>query len=700
MSDEPTSTEARRARQLASLVRKLHSTEQKLHAFTAAEVDAVLRAEGSPYLLRDAQQQLRYNKERLDATLRSISDAVITIDRDERVAMLNRAAERLTGWSEERARGMLLGEVCKIVAEQPVSSISTPEARAAPAEPMRYAGQQILLNHRGEQVPVVISAANIQEVSGTVSGIVLVVHDQTEQRHAQRELLQARTFAENIVATIRLPLLVLDGEMRPVWANQAFYTHFGGKPNDTLGRSLYELGNGAWNCAALGERLREVVTASAQLDDFESTHDFEHIGRRTLRSNARRICARSDFEVLTLLAIEDVTDRRKLEEQLLQGQKLRAIGQLAGGVAHDFNNILAAVLGNVELTLAEAGLSAVAQHSLLEIRQAALRGKNLVQQVLAFTHQEPQQLKAIALGPLIQETAAWLRARFPANIELRVVMDAAAPVVTGDPTQLHQVLINLCTNACHALEGSAGSIGIELESAMLGAGAVGSLPAGSYARVSVRDTGKGMDRATMERIFEPFFTTKGPDKGTGLGLAVVHGIVRSHGGSILVASEPSRGTTFTIHLPAAQSKAETVPTHRGLYRGTGQRILYLDDDHVLVDLAQRMLDRLGYRVVGFTDSSEALQAVRASPDEFDLVITDMNMPGKTGLNVAREMMSVRPTLPIVLSSGHVTDELVSQAKAAGVSEVLYKPNTVAEYAEAIQRLVTAGVSTREQSQRD
>jgi two-component system, cell cycle sensor histidine kinase and response regulator CckA len=277
-------------------------------------------------------------------------------------------------------------------------------------------------------------------------------------------------------------------------------------------------------------------------------------------------------------------------------------------------------------------------------------------------------------------------------------MGAAAPMVAADPTQMHQVLTNLCANAGQAFEDSGGSIDIELEAAVLDVSteSVGSLLPAKYARLSVRDTGRGMDRATVERIFEPFFTTKGPDKGTGLGLAVVHGVILSHGGSIAVASETGRGTTFTIHLPAATATAEaesetkSAPDRNGAHRGSGQRILYLDDDDVLVDLAERMLERLGYRVVGFTDSSAALQALRASPDAYDLVITDMNMPGRTGLHVAREMIMIRPTLPIVLSSGHVTDELISQAKEAGVSEVLYKPNTVDEYAEAIQHLLRSG----------
>jgi PAS domain S-box-containing protein len=703
MNDYATGAEARRAKLIATLVRKLHRTEQKLHALTFGEVDAVMHPQGMAHLMQSAQEQLRHNKERLNAILRSISDAVIAIDGNQRVEMFNRQAERLVGCSEESARNVPLSEVCRIVAEEPGASSSQMGTCTAQAhEAMHYLGPRILINRHGDEVPVTISAATIRDAPGVLSGMVLVLHDQTEERRAQRELLQARAFAENIVATIRHPLLVLDGEMRAVSANRAFYAHFKVEPADTVGRMLYELGNGAWNSAALDERLHEVITDNAQLDDLETTHEFEHIGRRTMRLSARRIPAHSSLGVLILLAIEDMTEHRRLEEQVLQGQKLRAIGQLAGGVAHDFNNILAVVLGNLELTLAEAELSGIAQHSLLEIRKAAMRGKSLVQQVLAFTRQQPQQRRVVALGPIIQEVVAMLRPTFPANVKVRVVMDAAAPVVAADPTQMHQVLSNLCANACQAFEGSAGSIDIELESAVLDASTasvVGPLLPATYARLSVRDTGKGMDRATVERIFEPFFTTKGPDKGTGLGLAVVHGVILSHGGSIAVASETGRGTTFTIHLPAAATataevdpETKSAQDYNASHRGNGQRILYLDDDHLLVDLAARMLDRLGYRVAGFTDSNAALQALRESPDAYDLVITDMNMPGRTGLHVAREMITIRPTLPIVLSSGHVTDELLSQAKAAGVSEVLYKPNTVDEYAEAIQHLLRAGAS--------
>jgi CheY-like chemotaxis protein len=263
--------------------------------------------------------------------------------------------------------------------------------------------------------------------------------------------------------------------------------------------------------------------------------------------------------------------------------------------------------------------------------------------------------------------------------------------VLADTTQIYQVLTNLCTNAWHALDGGPGRIQVRLQSVVLddeAARGISGLFAGRHACVSVSDTGKGMDAATLKRIFDPFFTTKAPGKGTGLGLSVVHGIMQGHGGAITVVSEPGRGTTFHLYFPAAAAPVqEAAVTATTVPRGSNEHILYLDDEEPLIFLATRMLKRLGYRISGFTRAEDALQAFRQNPAQFDLVITDLNMPGASGMEVAAELLQLRPDVPVVLCSGHVTDELRDLAKRGGIREVLYKPSSMEDFSEAIHRLV-------------
>jgi PAS domain S-box-containing protein len=388
--------------------------------------------------------------------------------------------------------------------------------------------------------------------------------------------------------------------------------------------------------------------------------------------------------------------RAQLEAQLRVAQKMEALGTLAGGIAHDFNNILGAITGNVELAGQDVGSSHPAMESLQEIRKASRRAKDLVQRILAFGRPQSQPQTVIRLRPVVEEALALLRATLPTGIELVTALEVDTPTARADPTQIHQLLMNLCTNAWHAMDRNLGRIDIRLDGITLDAEAAGAhanLRPGRFARLCVTDNGSGMDAATLERIFDPFFTTKPVGQGTGLGLSVVHGIVEAHGGAVTVRSERGTGTTFSLYFPAAEAPqpsdapegaaAEPLPAPRG------QHVLYLDDEESLVFLVTRLLERLGYRVSGYTRAEEALAAVRADPGQFDLVVTDLNMPGVSGLEVARELARLQPDLPVALTSGYITEELRAAAGQAGVRELIYKPNTVEELCEAVRRLAGA-----------
>jgi nitrogen-specific signal transduction histidine kinase/CheY-like chemotaxis protein len=387
-------------------------------------------------------------------------------------------------------------------------------------------------------------------------------------------------------------------------------------------------------------------------------------------------------------------EREKLEVQLRQTQKMEAIGTLAGGIAHDFNNILGAILGNVVLAQQDAGPGHPAQESLEQIFKSSERARNLVHKILAFSRQLPREERVQNLRSIMEEDLRLLRATLPAGIELIARFAEDTPSVLADRTEFHQVLLNLCTNSWHAMEGRSGQITLSLEGVTLDDALArhhADLRPGRYARLTVADTGKGMDAPTLERIFDPFFTTKEVDQGTGLGLSVVHGIMKHHQGAITVASQPGRGTTFELYFPAAATESRPgapMPVKPvAMPQGRGQHVLCLDDETSLVSLIARTLERQGYRVTTFTSAEAALAMLRADPSGFELVVTDHNMPGTSGIEVAREIRKLRPELPVILTSGFITEKIRAEAEGAGIRQLLHKPYRVEDLCQTIQHLL-------------
>jgi CheY-like chemotaxis protein len=331
-----------------------------------------------------------------------------------------------------------------------------------------------------------------------------------------------------------------------------------------------------------------------------------------------------------------------------------------------------------------------AQESLAEVEKASARARELVQQILTFGRRQPDERRVIGLRDVVEESMRLLRASLPAGIELVTGFARDVPNVLADRSRIHQVVMNLCTNAWHAIPGGVGRITVSLATVRVteGQGLAGLRP-GAYACLTVSDTGCGIDPAIAERIFDPFFTTKAPGEGTGLGLSVVDGIVKSHDGAIAVETSPGQGATFRAYFPGVEAEVLARPVEpRPVAAGRGQRILYLDDEASLVNLTSRLLARSGYAVEGFTRPADALAAFTADPNRFDMVVSDMNMPTATGLSVAAEILRLRPDVPVALISGFVTDELAARAGALGVRAVIYKPNLTRDLAPLISRLLS------------
>jgi len=395
---------------------------------------------------------------------------------------------------------------------------------------------------------------------------------------------------------------------------------------------------------------------------------------------------------------EDITEYHNLEEQFRQAQKMEAIGTLAGGIAHDFNNILSAILGYAQLSQMVLKDNPEVRGYLGAVLKACNRATDLVRQILAFSRHQPHERQPIQLQPIVTESLKLLSATIPSTIEFDLSLAADAPTVFANATQVHQIMMNLGTNAWHAMKDRNGRLQINLEKCTVDEAHAATQPRlrpGLYARLSVSDTGFGMDQATLRRIFEPFFTTKPPGEGTGLGLAVVYGIMKDHDGAVTVSSQPGKGTIFHLYFPAHAGEASVATVEPGSVPcGHGERILFVDDEEPLVHLGQKILTGLGYEVEATTAPAVALAMVRADPQRFALVITDQTMPGMTGPLLASQLHQIRFGLPVILMTGHSSALTSEQVEAAGVRQFVHKPITIHSLGTAVHAALSAGISAR------
>ena len=379
------------------------------------------------------------------------------------------------------------------------------------------------------------------------------------------------------------------------------------------------------------------------------------------------------------------------ENQLQQVMKLQAIGTLAGGIAHDFNNILFPIVGYTELTMDDVPEGSQAKQNLQEVLKAANRAKKLVQQILTFSRQNSQERKPMRVQTLIKEALKLLRATIPSSIEIHSSIDEDCGLIKGDPTQIHQVIMNLSTNAYHALQETGGKLEVGLKEINLNyeesLQRVG-IKVGRHLELTVKDNGHGMAPQVLERIFDPYYTTKKQGKGTGLGLSVTHGIIKNHGGDISVSSQPGVGTTFSVYLPVIDDvDVEIEPAETASATNGNERILLIDDEAQIIDIERRILERLGYKVTSKTDSEEALEEFSARPEGFDLVITDMTMPKITGDRLARRLMDINPQIPVIMCTGFNEAITEEKALAMGIDKFVMKPVIKDELACAIRTVL-------------
>jgi signal transduction histidine kinase len=388
---------------------------------------------------------------------------------------------------------------------------------------------------------------------------------------------------------------------------------------------------------------------------------------------------------------EETREREHAESQLRQTQKMEALGTLAGGIAHDFNNILVAIIGFSEMAIGKIPRGSPARRSMERVFAAGLRGRDLVKQILTFSRRAEQEKQPLNLDRVIRETLKLLRASLSSTIDIRTGLQSNLGFVLADSTQMQQVVVNLCTNAAHAMRRKGGIISVDLAGFSFsspGDAPVPTMSPGAYVRLSVRDTGEGMSPEIIEHIFDPFFTTKAAGEGTGLGLSMVHGIVASHGGTITVSSQPESGSTFTVYLPVfIEEESRNLTDEVNSIPGGRERILFIDDEEDLATLGAEMLTDLGYRVMSGTRAEEVLELFRLDSSRFDLVITDQTMPEMTGVGLAKEILAIRPDIPILMCTGFSQLVDADSARAAGIKAFAMKPLTKREIALTIRKVL-------------
>ena len=629
----------------------------------------------------------------LAAIVENANDAIIGRALDGKIVSWNNAAERMFGYTAAEAIGR--------------QGILTPaELRHENAHNLELlmAGNipPDLNTHRltrdGRRLDVSISEAPVRNQNNELTGYATIIRDISEQKRAEQALIESERRLASFVESAMDAIITVDEQHRICVFNHAACEMFRCTTAEAMGAPIEDF---------MPARFRE--THGTHMHKFGDTGITTRGIGRTGRVHALRkdgsefpvdasisqamVAGRRMFSVI----LRDISEqaaaervRAELEAQIREAQKMEALGTLSGGIAHDFNNILGAITGNLQLAREDLGNNPGAITSLDEIAKASTRAKDLVKQILDFTRRETPDFKVHAVRPLIEESIRMMRATLPPSIQIKAGAITDKLAILANESQISQVLLNLCTNAWHAMADNKGSICLSVDSVELTRASTRrgiTLQPGRYVRIAVEDDGSGMDAATQERIFEPFFTTKPVGQGTGLGLAVVHGIIRSHHGFIDLKSAPGLGSTFEIFIPeaiaAVTAPAQLAAPGASAITGSDQHIAYIDDDEAMVFLVKRLLTRRGFRVSTFDSGAAALTAVRAAPDNYDLVVTDYNMPQESGLDVARELHDIRAALPVMLISGYITDETRNNAEALGIRYLVEKQNSIELLVDAI-----------------
>jgi PAS domain S-box-containing protein len=634
--------------------------------------------------VQQASDSVRTSEERYRLLAENVTDVIWTTDSNGNVTYVSPSVERETGYTPGEVLAMGLERLLAPTSLSTALQVLEEEQRRTPAPGEGWARRLDLEIVRKDGTSL-WAEVTVTALAGNRPGEFLgVARDVTARRQAEEQLARLATAVEQAGEE----MILTDAYGVIQYVNPAFERLTGYSREEAVGQTPRILKSGVhdqafyrslWTTISSGETWAGRLTNRRK----DGSHVIQEATISPIRDPAGRITG-------YVAAKRDVTRQVGLETRVAQTEKMEAIGRLAGGIAHDFNNVLSAILGFVDLAdLAERSNPAPGNvpRYLHGIREAGNRAAELTRQILTFSRQAPQEMRPVEARSVVDEALKLMRAALPSTIEIRRSLASDAAVM-ADPTQIHQVVVNLCTNAGLAMR-EGGVLELTLEDVELDAAfaeAHAPVGPGQFVHLSVRDTGCGIAPDMLARIFEPFYTTRPKGEGTGLGLAVVHGIVRNHGGLISVESAPGSGATFHVYLPAIPVSAVRDPSAvKELPRGRSERVLFVDDEEIQVELAKELLQELGYEVTGARSAAEALAIFRARPEAVDIVVTDTTMPGMTGDVLAGDLLRLRPGLPVLLCTGFSERVSEARARAIGVRQLLMKPFSLEDLASAIRR---------------
>jgi len=657
--------------------------------------------------LKAGEREILKSKKFLENIFQTTGTGIFVTNEEGRIIRANRYSLKLFGFTEKEFLG-------KHVIDISLKTLSPDETNPV-MERLFENGfvenyETICKRKDGSIFNVELNITALKDENEEVIGVVGSVRDVSSRKTAEEEIKKTKEQLENIIENSLDSIVVSDSKGRITKMNKTFLNLLGYKEEELLGKTpsvfaLYE--KGEYEITS-GETV--TITDAYFEEGLATMKKFFEQGKVVnweyyfLRKDGKLVPIEENVVFLqddqgnrlgSIAVIRDITERvrlendqKKLAAQLQRAQKMEAIGTLAGGIAHDFNNILAAIMGYTEISLENLPEQNQVKKNMERVLLSAIRAKELVKQILAFSRQTNQERRPVKVRLLAQEALKLLRASIPTTIDIKYNLETESHIM-ADPTQIHQIVMNLCTNAIHAMP-EKGTLELTLTDSDIEATAAPRYPdlaPGPYVKLTVTDAGTGMDPKIIDRIFDPYFTTKELGKGTGMGLSVVHGIVSSHGGTITVDSELGKGSTFSVYLPKAGRETEKATESLKPMPTGRESILFIDDEELLIDMGQKIIASLGYTVISKKSSMEALDEFRKDPYKFDLVITDYTMPQMTGYELAKKLLCVRSNIPIILCSGFSESISADKAKKAGIREFLIKPINRQQIAETIRRVL-------------
>ncbi|MDQ5986723.1 MAG: Sensor histidine kinase RcsC [Syntrophus sp. SKADARSKE-3] len=664
---------------------------------------------------KKAINDLKDSQRKLADIIDFLPDATFVINDSNEVIAWNRSIELMTGVKAEDMIGKsdyeyaipFYGERRPILIDfvlSPIEEEIEKRYRKVKRQEEMLIGESYINNLKGKAAYLLGTASLLYDNKGAVVGAIETIRDITDRKQMENTLLAERQRLASILDGTPVPAFMIDQDKNVILWNRSNEIYTGRTKEAMLGKKL------DLRFLHEGKETPSIAELMMEMTDDDIIKKFSHRGlkrsefstdalnvigsiflhdeERTMSIQAKRIFGTNGEIIGVIQTAQDITERINLESQLRQSQKMEAIGTLAGGIAHDFNNILSAVLGYSEIAMGKIDNDSPIRHYLEQVFSAGERARDLVKQILAFSRQNDEKLLPMRVSPIIKEVLKLMRSSLPSTINIRQEIHTEPDLILAAPTHIHQIMMNLCTNAAHAMKGKKGTLKVSLIPEEITSGnssLAQSLAPGMYLKLTVSDTGVGIDPINLRRIFDPFFTTKKPGEGTGLGLSVVYGIVKNYGGEITVQSVLGKGTDVNVYLSLLSDIADNgAQHHEGSLPHGKERILFVDDDEELVKIGKITLISLGYEVTGARSSIEAWNLFKSNPGIFDLIITDMTMPEMTGLELAKDIMRIKPEIPIILCTGFSESVTPENVKALGFSSLIMKPMIRQQLAVAVR----------------